>query len=153
MGTYAPKLAALQQSESMPHYRTVRRAIEDSQPPIDLVQVKKNLKTNVITSYYGLNTKEDTEDEETQFVEAKMKVSDVIRFHKSVHTGEVQVTNVHLGIDGVAEAKSNKVSLNVFALMFPGCRNVYCICIQRPKHSADKGAARRYTKELVDELK
>ena len=62
-------------------------------------------------------------------------------------------SEVVLGVDGVAEANSNKVSLNVYAIMFPGCRNVYCICVQRPKHGQDKAAAHRYLRELVGELK
>jgi hypothetical protein len=81
------------------------------------------------------------------------QIANVIQFHRDAHRQHVECTEVNLGVDGVAEANSNKVSLNVFALMFPGCRNVYCVCIQRPKRGQDKEAAQRYTRELIDDLK
>ena len=43
-------------------------------------------------------------------------------------------TNVQLSLDGVSEAKSNSVSLDVYSLHFENCKNVYPHTILRPIH-------------------
>lgn len=50
--------------------------------------------------------------------------------------------NVQVSIDGVAECRSNTVSLDVYSIRFAKCRNVYPIMIIRPlgKYCVDNQA-------------
>lgn len=76
MGTFASNIAKLQESEHMPHYQTIKRAVEERQPPVEILQVQKDKDTGTEVTYTGRKTvKEDTENLETVFTEAKMKVS------------------------------------------------------------------------------
>lgn len=79
----------------------------------------------------------------------------LIGFHRQIHGDGVNVSSVAVGVDGVQEAKSSKVSLNIFAIKFSGCRNIYPLTIQRPEPSAGvaKDEAKRYLIELVKQLK
>ena len=83
-----------------------------------------------------------------------MQIAHVIRFHKGVHKRPMDCNEAVLSVHG--SSMLNKISVHVYALMFAGCHNVYCICVQRIKrgfHAQGKVAARRYTRELVEELK
>lgn len=78
------------------------------------------------------------------------QILEVLKFHQGIHPGREAATEVNLGVDGIKESNSSKVSLNVFAVKFPDCRNVYNVAIQRPSHmsAADKDEEARST--LVD---
>ncbi|MEE9365195.1 MAG: hypothetical protein V3W44_00775, partial [Dehalococcoidales bacterium] len=57
----------------------------------------------------------------------------MIDFHRKRHKLPPDAPlQANIGIDGIQEAAANKVSLNVFALQFYGCRNVYPLLVQRP---------------------
>lgn len=60
------------------------------------------------------------------------QLAEIIEVHQSRHPCQVQTQDLVLWIDGIQESRSNKVSLNVFACYFPGCRLIYPVCIQRP---------------------
>lgn len=67
----------------------------------------------------------------------------------------VRPTKVVLSVDGVAETKSSRRSLEVVSLQFSGCREVYPCFILRPevdqkKHSKDAFDA--YLSVFLDEL-
>jgi len=81
------------------------------------------------------------------------QMAQVVNFHQELHEGAANTSTVLLGIDGVSEAKSNRFSLNVFAIQFVGCRNVYPLVIQRPIRVTGKEEAARALAEVVDQLK
>ena len=54
-----------------------------------------------------------------------------MRLHRQICPSPV--TNlVQLSLDGVSEAKSNTISLDVYSLKFDNCRNIYPLTIVRP---------------------
>ena len=59
---------------------------------------------------------------------------------------------VILSCDGVADAKSNSVSMDIFSIAFPECRNIYPIVAIR---SEEKGSVNLITEltKITDELK
>jgi hypothetical protein len=75
MAQFASTIAKLQETQAMPHYKTVRRSIAQSEPPIELLQVQRNIATGVEQVHRGLTCmKPDPEGVETIFAEAKLKV-------------------------------------------------------------------------------
>ena len=78
----------------------------------------------------------------------------MVAFHKSIHSGDAPCNEVVLGVDGIKESNSNKVSLNVYAIIFDGCNNVYPIIVQRPTQSGvGKPESQRGLRDLIEQLK
>lgn len=61
-------------------------------------------------------------------------MKDVNAFHKALHPGQDDVNTETLIVsnDGVTEANSNKITLEVWSIKYRGCNQVYPIRIGRP---------------------
>lgn len=58
--------------------------------------------------------------------------NDIVQIHAQQHDGRLPSKNITLSCDGVAESKSSRVSLNVYAIQFHNCRRPYAVLIERP---------------------
>ena len=76
----------------------------------------------------------------------------MIKFHAYLHGDKpgCRTDELNLAVDGIKECKSNKVSLNIFAVKFPACRMVYNVCIQRPYHLDGDATHEESTRALAD---
>lgn len=80
------------------------------------------------------------------------KVKYLIPIYEKLHGASCRPLHVTLGVDGVQENRTNKVSLLVFALKFEGCRCVLPLAIGKsyPGHDVDQDYI---LQGLVDDLK
>ena len=66
-------------------------------------------------------------------------MKDIIKAHKRIHGDkEVQTAKIVFSNDGIQECKSTSISLDVFAIRFEGCRQVYSPGILRIKEAGKK---------------
>lgn len=143
----------LDEKKQPPTYATVHRWATRIQPVVSVMHLTQNRLTGQSTRTFGDAVVQPSDDEEILFMEARMDLKEVAQFHVGVHGGLADVSEVRLSVDGVQEANANKVSLNVLSIQFPGCRNIYPVCIQRPARGTDKEEARRALEDLVVDLK
>lgn len=81
---------------------------------------------------------------------------DVFKIHSSICDSHQKYENgrmeVILSCDGVADAKSNTVSMDIFSVAFPECSNVYPIVAIRSEEKGNVNLIAELTK-ITDELK
>ena len=79
-------------------------------------------------------------------------MSDIIDVHKRA-CPNAETTSIIASLDGVSEAKSNTVSLDVYSLKFPKCRHIYPHRIVRPlkkKYIDNKEQLRKVVSDIEE---
>ena len=134
-------------SKKVPQFPHLRRKIIESKSPKIVIQLGfKNLETGNIESPEPSNVahlKEYSDITKYQkcYEITSVSVKSVLQIHSQICNRHQQFDNepmkVNLSCDGVADAKSNTVSLDIFSLSFPECSNVYPIVVVK---SEEKGS-------------
>lgn len=76
-------------------------------------------------------------------------MSDILKVHSKV-CPNFQGKNLQASLDGVSEAKSNSVSLDVYSSKFRGCRSIYAHRIVRPLKKGYVDNREQLNKVLLD---
>ena len=81
-----------------------------------------------------------------------LQTSDIVSLHGDVCPNVQRIPKIQLSLDGVSEAKSTSISLDVYSASFTNCTNVYPLKIIRPlnRFPTDND---QYLEDLLENLK
>ena len=133
-------------SKKMPQFPHLRRKIIDNKSPAVVIQLGfKNLETGNIESPEPSNVAHlkqysDVTKFRKSYEITSVPLKSALKIRSNICSSHQQFNNepmrVNLSCDGVADAKSNTVSLDIFSISFPECSNVYPILVVK---SEEKG--------------
>ena len=138
-----------------------RKLLLNSTPDLKIQMGHKNLQTseNLITQPASVAPKKEFNDVRKfrkLFEITSVPISEVFKIHSSICPSHQQYEDgpmeVVLSCDGVSDAKSNSISLDIFSLAFPECASVYPIVVIRSEEKGNVNLISELTK-ITDQLK
>ena len=123
------------------HLRT--KLIRDLVPPVSIRCGFRDLNTNEIikalpSDISRVKAYEDQSKYKKVFEISSVQIKDILKIHSKLNSNHQRPSrsnqiSINLSCDGVADSKSSSVSMDVFSLSFPECRNIYPIMTIRPQ--------------------
>ena len=143
----------------MPQFPHLRRKIIDSKSPTVVTQLGfKNLQTGNIESPEPSNVAHlkqysDITKYKKSYEITSVPLKSALKIHSKICKSHQQFNNepmrLNLSCDGVADAKSNTVSLDIFSISFPECSIVYPIVVVKSEEKGNVSVLEQLGKILV----